>query len=75
MRSVPIHGSVDGPHGDALLEVRWGDVRVRGDKAEHGEAESAENKHQQSDYYTEYELAHGSSGTFYCGRRVDRALP
>ena len=44
-RSMTFHGSVDGAHGDAALEVRRCDVGVGGEKAEHGEGESAENEH------------------------------
>ena len=54
--SVTLHGSVDGPLGDAMLEARWGDVCVGGDEAEHGEAEPAKNQYEKSDDYAENEF-------------------
>jgi hypothetical protein len=53
VRSVAFHGSVDGSHGDALLEVWGGYVGVCGEEAEHGEAESTENENQKRYDYAE----------------------
>ena len=44
--------------GDAVLQMRRGDVRVGGEKAEHGETEAAENQYEKSDDDAENELAH-----------------
>jgi hypothetical protein len=60
VRSVTLHGSIDGSHCDAVLEVRRGYVRARGEEAKHGEAESADNEYEKSYDDAENELAHGS---------------
>jgi hypothetical protein len=65
---VALHGSIDGSHGDAVLKVRRGNVRVGGEKSEHGDAEAAENEYENSDNYAENELAHEASKSNYCGR-------
>jgi hypothetical protein len=60
-RSMALHGSVCGAHGQVLLPMRRFDVGRGRKETEQREAESAEDENQKGDDYSEKKLAHEAS--------------